>query len=368
MHSKIKLFQWGALEYPLNFGDLISKRIIENITNNDEIVVVDKKHAELLAVGSILNDLEHKFPKAKLIWGSGFIEQCPQYEEIKLKVAAVRGKLTAEILGFNGPMGDPGLLVSKYFTKGEKVKGRIGIVPHFLDKKNVALDKYRNNENYFVIDVERQPEEVIKDITSCEIIYSSSMHGLIVSDSFNIPNFYIEFSKKTHGTDFKFQDYYSVLQRDFSDAVVSSFFDENYETLYGRANNWVGIQNITDIQDDLIKALIDNVALVETDSEEEILTDVDRLYDGEFDGRDVKIFTQYRPFKTYGEYTSFKKYMENNNYHEVYQNSIYTLYRVKSPFNILIAGKLFSQDILEDYGGRVQRKLVRLIAKSAYAK
>ncbi|MCT0021408.1 polysaccharide pyruvyl transferase family protein [Weissella cibaria] len=367
MNSKIRLFQWGAIEYPLNFGDLISKIIIENIVDC-ETVVVDRKNAELLAVGSILNDFDKKFPNAKLIWGSGFIDYGPEYIT-DLNIAAVRGKLSAKRLKFNGPMGDPGLLVSKYFEKEKKVLGRIGIVPHFLDKNSDRLSKYKNNEKYFVIDVERNPVDVIKDITTCEIVYSSSMHGLIVSDSFDIPNYYIEFSERTHGTDFKFQDYYSVLDRNFEDAKITGFFDEEYANSYNRITEWVGeANNIEEIQARLIHALRSTFSIVCEEDGQEILTDLEGLYGNEYDGRDVKVFSQYRPFRSCKEYGEFKKYIGTKGYIEVYQNPIYTLFRTKSLSNPLISKKLMVEEFAEDYGGRVQRKLARLIAKIAYVK
>ena len=45
---------------------------------------------------------------------------------------------------------------------------------------------------------------------SCKHIISSSLHGLICSDSLGIPNRWIKLSQLL-GNDFKFKDYYSVF-------------------------------------------------------------------------------------------------------------------------------------------------------------
>jgi len=61
-----------------------------------------------------------------------------------------------------------------------------------------------------IINVFDPVEEVIKQIQKCDYILSSSMHGLIVADSFLIPNSRLLLSKGII-SDFKFDDYYSAF-------------------------------------------------------------------------------------------------------------------------------------------------------------
>lgn len=50
---------------------------------------------------------------------------------------------------------------------------------------------------------------VYEQIGSCEYVLSSSLHGLIISDSFGIPNLHIKVTNNMRGDGFKFEDYYS---------------------------------------------------------------------------------------------------------------------------------------------------------------
>ena len=54
----------------------------------------------------------------------------------------------------------------------------------------------------------------MKQINSCKFILSSSLHGLIFADSYNIPNHKIIISDKIIGGDYKYKDYYSIFDMD----------------------------------------------------------------------------------------------------------------------------------------------------------
>ena len=69
---------------------------------------------------------------------------------------------------------------------------------------------------------------MIADLTSCELIFSSSLHGLIVADSFGIPNIHMELSDKLVGGNFKFEDYYSSVDKEHKTAVLNTIMEERY--------------------------------------------------------------------------------------------------------------------------------------------
>ena len=76
-------------------------------------------------------------------------------------------------------------------------------------------------KNVLVIDVQRQPIEVIADVDKCEYILSSSLHGVIAADSLGIPNAWILLSDKVLGSGFKFYDYASAFGMKYEPECLS---------------------------------------------------------------------------------------------------------------------------------------------------
>lgn len=252
--KQLKVFEWQMRDGRKNFGDLISKKIIEGVTNSN-VVISTADEAEIVAVGSVIDGMESWFPKAKIIWGSGFLHDGSTVDNTDIKIAAVRGKLTANRLNFEGPLGDPGLLVNKYFEKSEK-KFKIGIIPHYADQNNAFWNQF-SGEDVLVIDVHREPEAVIKDITSVELVISSSLHGLIVADSFGIPNYWVALHNSVGR--YKFKDYFSAVNREVNEVEILDTWKINDEEIQSLILNWNKVADLDKIQHELKNALLQAV-------------------------------------------------------------------------------------------------------------
>jgi hypothetical protein len=150
---------------------------------------------------------------------------------------ALRGKLTKSKLEkisskeYNKiVLGDPGLLCKHLIDNTNVIKKyRLGIIPHYVDKTNRYISEIQaNNPNSKIIDIQQEPYAFLKEISQCDTVVSSAMHGLIAADSLNIPNIRLILSDKLTGGDFKFNDYYSVfgienhVKLDFFNNAVSS--------------------------------------------------------------------------------------------------------------------------------------------------
>lgn len=163
----------------------------------------------IVGSGSILNGL--KYPN-NVIWGAGFINAGSVKSGKPRVVLAYRGPDSGGLAASHGwpraqVYGDPGLLASKYIPASPK-KYKVGIVPHYVHKKILAEGAW--GEPVLMIDVESNLEETVKQISSCERIISSSLHGLIVAHSYGIPWIWMKLStplRKRGDVDFKFNDF-----------------------------------------------------------------------------------------------------------------------------------------------------------------
>ena len=74
-------------------------------------------------------------------------------------------------------------------------------------------------------------KSVIEDICCCEAIVSSSLHGLIIADTYGIPNARVKFSDNVTGGDFKYDDYFESVSRAKKTPLLVTFETEICELL-----------------------------------------------------------------------------------------------------------------------------------------
>ena len=222
-----------------NIGDGFNPLIFNHFIGNkhpvykhiDSLPVFSEK-PHIIGIGSILKWGKEVDASNQIIVGSGFISgKLVPYAHQPLKIISVRGpKTRAKYLeyGFKCPAiyGDLGLL-TRYVIPPPIIcskKYKIGFIPHYYDKKTPLILKVKKNPDWTVINV-RQAYTVkrfVKLIHECEYILSSSLHGIIISDSYGIPAYHIELSDKMIGGQWKFKDYYESVKRPHSTIDIKS--------------------------------------------------------------------------------------------------------------------------------------------------
>lgn len=204
----ITTFWWDDV---VNFGDLLTPYLLRKYGFTP--IKVSKEDAQLLGVGSILQSLHETYNG--IILGSGLIEE-KRVSFPNAKILAVRGELTRDLIGapVDTILGDPGLLAAIHYKDRPSVVFKYGIVPHYIDQPSLGLRAIQKKigESALMIDVKRRPEEVFYDIARCEMIISSSLHGIIIAHSMNKHAAWIVLSDNVHGDGFKFSDYSSSLK------------------------------------------------------------------------------------------------------------------------------------------------------------
>ena len=206
------------LEYfdsEVNLGDALSPVICRWMLDRASIQYNKEIHCtrHLMALGSILGG--NGFFDAT-VWGSG-IKSFDQIAALskrryfqKLDIRSVRGPLTCEVLracGYKCPdiYGDPAVLMPLIYSPEIEKTHRIGLVLHFKQNAPMTQDMKHINirtDNY---------KYFIDEMLSCEMIISSSLHGIILAEVYGIPAVFLGVGRDLEM--FKYYDWYHSTGR-----------------------------------------------------------------------------------------------------------------------------------------------------------
>jgi pyruvyltransferase len=222
-----------------NLGDSINPLIFGKVLGV-EFENTDQYNCEITGIGSGLRrfffdyssmslprkiyrkSLSILYSKPVILWSAGLTRTPLGTEGLARRniiPSSVRGELSRrfveQVLGKSFPdcvAGDAGLLASELLECSESKEFRLGIIPHDSERFEPEYESLlARTPSSKIIDVRGNVISILKEISQCECIVSSSLHGLIVADSLGIPNRRIVLTNKLTGDGFKFDDYYSVF-------------------------------------------------------------------------------------------------------------------------------------------------------------
>lgn len=213
--NEISLYYWQQKDF-VNFGDYLSVKILERIVG--EPVSIYKKTAapsqKLLALGSLL----YFANTGDLLWGTGSNHKQTKREDYSftnLDIRALRGPLTRRFIqenfGIKCPevYGDPALLfpyLFPEFKKKKEPKRDFIFIPHIYERHLFLQDEL----SYVVYPTEPW-NVVIEKILDSSVVFSSSLHGIILAEAYGIPAKYVRLSEREPL--FKYEDYYASTGR-----------------------------------------------------------------------------------------------------------------------------------------------------------
>jgi len=220
-----------------NFGDQIMRLVMDELLR-EPAEYRNFDTCDMMGLGSLLerylssgeiSEADRKRQKKCLqdvpchIWGSGLLyEADPSVNKLvrPLVFHAVRGELTRSLMEqISGKpvhcvLGDPGILAPLFQPPSAK-KYQVGIIAHYREAELPVFEELRQHyENSIVIPVTQPPKDVFAQISSCELIISTSLHGLIVADAYGVKNCWCSASERMDGQSFKFHDYFSAFHTD----------------------------------------------------------------------------------------------------------------------------------------------------------
>ncbi|MCX6461336.1 MAG: polysaccharide pyruvyl transferase family protein [Actinobacteria bacterium] len=200
-----------------NFGDLVGPAIVEYITGTRPGLAHGDSTGKLLTVGSILANARF----GDTVWGSGAIHD-QRVDVAGVTVLALRGPLSMKLTHAHPstPLGDPALLLPTFYTPRPVTHQRIGFVPHYVDLPIAAS----LSPDAYIIDVTaRNWRTTVDAITACDVVVSSSLHGLIVAEAYGVPAVWSRTHNPITGNDFKFRDYFAATSRELPRPVGPTF-------------------------------------------------------------------------------------------------------------------------------------------------
>lgn len=221
---------WSIKINPFNWGDYANMILASMISKKNVIPYkYCKQKNSISMMGSIL---PWSMTSTTIVWGSGCLDSTDTqwYSAVKpQKICSVRGPLTREILlkhGFDCPeiYGDPALLFPRFYVPKMSKKYRFGIIFH-ASTSSQSKDWFDNHniDNSIYIDVQKfgSWRDFIDKICSCEVILSSSLHGIIIADAYLIPNVWVTLNQNEHpDNNFKFHDYFMSVKRDINEPLM----------------------------------------------------------------------------------------------------------------------------------------------------
>lgn len=202
---------WMEQPYPGNLGDILNPYIVERLSGIPPRFV--PKGDGILAIGSVI-----KFAREGThVWGAGTPRMTDTLSP-KATYHAVRGPLTRRLVlesGGHAPQiyGDPAMLLPIIRPAAQK-RHRLGLIRHYThaalplqvsgDVVEIGLDRVGYSDI----------EDFLDELTSCEAIISTSLHGLIIAHAYGIPTRRAVFSAsdtQIPGDGTKFSDHYAAF-------------------------------------------------------------------------------------------------------------------------------------------------------------
>lgn len=212
----IGLYYWDEAD---NLGDYLSYVVCDHLVRNR---IPSDAHGSgvLYAIGSIIGFIRQD----ATVWGSGILSPDWAYRLYakfsNLDIRAVRGPNTAKVLRAVGKQvpdvyGDPAILMPLvYQPQSPEISQDVSFIPHFSDKTVVPQGVTR-------IEIQTHDyKAVIDQIVSSRRVISSSLHGIILAETYGVPAVLL---LHDYQNAFKYEDWYLSTGRR---CVFARTFDE----------------------------------------------------------------------------------------------------------------------------------------------
>lgn len=230
--SDFGLYWWRPKRGFRNLGDEISPLVLGHVSGR-RIQWAEDHLCDGIAIGSVFNPRRARAKKRLrplFVWGAGTLAPAPcDLRQLSVELAALRGPRTAgQIEGCPDlPFGDPGLFAREIWQKtagaaGDAGAAAIGLIPHHSQLGSPVISRLAEGlasgqpvgqDGVRLIDFTAPDIAAsLRALSGCRMIVSSSLHGLILADSYGIPSLF--WNEGGVLSDWKYRDYFEGVGRE----------------------------------------------------------------------------------------------------------------------------------------------------------
>ena len=197
-----------------NVGDDLNAELWHRVVPGlDELATADW----LIGIGTILDERINSLPGSKIVMGSGVRPNSSGRLHGDIRIAAVRGLLSAERLGLDRSIAacDPGFLVAQLWPGSNSSAESVGLIPHVYSEQWSEISKAGADAGLEVISPTLPIEQFLQRLRRCKRVYCESLHAAIFADALRIPwarvRLTSHYFEGAGVSDFKWQDAFSVI-------------------------------------------------------------------------------------------------------------------------------------------------------------
>jgi len=245
-----------------NWGDDINKYFFEWITGKKFVFIpyertfIRKKVSRYSMIGSIAGMYGCD---NLIIYGSGVID--PRMElwggKLNQPVISVRGPRTRAWImeqGYDCPenYGDPALLLSQFYVPKKRESKKICVIPHKATVLDEKIKERLEERDCEILNLENYDKwtDIIDTIAAAECVISESLHGLIVAETYDVPNVWVDFIPHWENWEFKYLIYFESIKK--NDEKSLKLYEEfEWEAVDNKVKNWkkgnIDYKNMLDV-------------------------------------------------------------------------------------------------------------------------
>ena len=191
------LTYWSQGQRKQNFGDTLTVPLSTLFEPEFQTFMRETPECRFHLLGSVLCqfwiDEARRTDQSAVFWGCGYRGEAFVFDESKVRICGVRGRLTEQALHGKYPtIGDPGLLLPLiYPAESIPRHGRAILVPHFLDPwLHDAPTTSASSEVEIVSPVITEAAGVralTQQIAGASFVWAGSLHAAIAALSYGVP-------------------------------------------------------------------------------------------------------------------------------------------------------------------------------------